>query len=330
MQLLDRYLAAVARNLPARQAADIAAELKDNLLSEIEEKEAGLGRKLTDKELERLLIDFGHPLSVAARYGKPRQLIGPEVFPFFLATLRAVFGFVAAIVVVGAVIRIASGDTLVHIGQDLARIWPQLFTVFGVVVLVFAVMDRASKGQMKLKWSPRTLPPPKSRDRKPFQIVSEMTMSALFLLWWTGVVQFHALVPIPAFVHIHLAHVWAGLFWPILAYYSAEIAINALELARPAWVRLNAGLNVLKGVGGCAILAVLLEAGHWIDVNAEVSAFALNQMRHGFDRGMQVGMTITLIVLVGKAAWDLWRLIRGRPGDGRANGAASPAGAVLA
>ena len=47
MQLLDRYLAAVARNLPAKQAADIAAELRENLLSEIEEKQATLGRPLT-------------------------------------------------------------------------------------------------------------------------------------------------------------------------------------------------------------------------------------------------------------------------------------------
>jgi hypothetical protein len=170
---------------------------------------------------------------------------------------------------------------------------------------------------MKLKWSPRTLPaPPRAPGRKPPQIVTETVMGAVFLLWWTGVIQFRALVPIPPFVHVHLAHVWAGLFWPVLAYSSAEIVINGLELARPGWVRPNAGLSLLKDIFGCALLMYLLRAGHWIDVNAKVAPHALAQMRHGFDKGMQVGMTITLLVLVAKALAEAWRLVRAGGSDG--------------
>ena len=69
MQVLDRYLAAIARHLPKAEAADIIAELRENLLSEIEEKEAELGRPLGAKELDALLTAFGHPLALAARYG---------------------------------------------------------------------------------------------------------------------------------------------------------------------------------------------------------------------------------------------------------------------
>ena len=313
MQVLDRYLAAVARNLPKAQAADITAELRDNLLSEIEEKEAGLGRKLNAKELDALLIGFGHPLSVAARYRKTRYLIGPEIYPFWVATLRVVFGVVAALVAVGLVIRIASGDASAErIASGLAGVWSFAFVVFGVITLVFAVMEWAGKGRMKLAWSPCQLPPPRTPGRKPIQIVSEMVAGALVILWWTGVVQFAALVPIPPFVHIHLAHVWSGLFWPILAYWSVEVAINGLELARPSWTRLNAGLSAAKNIAGCVILVRLLQAGHWIDVNASVSPYALDQMRHGFDRGMQIGMTITGLVIAAKAASDLWRLVRPR------------------
>ena len=313
MQVLDRYLAAVARNLPKAQAADIAAELRDNLLSEIEEKEAVLGRKLSAKELDALLIGFGHPLTVAARYRKTRYLIGPEIYPFWVATLRVVFGILAALVAVGLVIRIASGDASPErVVAGLAGVWSFAFVVFGVLTLVFAVMEWAGKGRMKLAWSPRQLPPPRTPGRKPIQIVSEMVAGALVILWWTGVVQFAALVPIPPFVHIHLAHVWSGLFWPILAYWSVEVAINGLELARPHWTRLNAGLSAAKNIAGCVILVRLLQAGHWIDVNASVSPYALDQMRHGFDRGMQIGMTITGLVIAAKAASDLWRLVRPR------------------
>ena len=42
MDLLDRYLAAVAALLPKAQREDIAAELRDILLTQMEEKEAEL------------------------------------------------------------------------------------------------------------------------------------------------------------------------------------------------------------------------------------------------------------------------------------------------
>ena len=82
MDLIERYLAAAARNLPGQLAADITAELRDVLLSRVEEQEATLGRPIDRAELEKILIDFGHPLVVAGRYRKVQHLIGPAVFPF--------------------------------------------------------------------------------------------------------------------------------------------------------------------------------------------------------------------------------------------------------
>ena len=51
MDLIERYLAAIGRQLPAKPAADIEAELRDVLLSRVEEQEADLGRPLTEAEL---------------------------------------------------------------------------------------------------------------------------------------------------------------------------------------------------------------------------------------------------------------------------------------
>lgn len=315
MQLLDRYLAAIARRLPRDQADDITAELRDNLLSEIEEKEAELGRKLKPKELDGLLKAFGHPLAVAARYGKARYLIGPELYPFWFATLRVVLGIVLAVAVVGLVVAAASGELQSQqLERGLAQIWPLALAVFGGVTLTFAVMERAWNGRMKLNWSPRQLPHvsyPRAPGRKPVEILSQMVADVVVILWWTGLIRFRDFVPIPPSIQVHLAAAWAALFWPILAYNVAELAIGALELARPGWVRINATLSLAKGLGGCAIAAVLLQAGHWIDVNAPAPAHALQSMRHGFDRGMQLGLIATLVVLAAKALWDGWRLLQG-------------------
>ena len=102
MNLLDRYLAAVAALLPKAQREDIVAELRDLLLNRIEEKEEAKGAPLTDKEREAVLKDFGHPLAVAGRYGPQQSLIGPTLYPFYVFALKIALAVAAAISIIPA------------------------------------------------------------------------------------------------------------------------------------------------------------------------------------------------------------------------------------
>ena len=81
MELLDRYLQAVKKYLPARRQDDIIAELRANMESQIEDKESELGRPLTQGEMEDLLRKMGSPVIVASRYQPQQYLIGPALFP---------------------------------------------------------------------------------------------------------------------------------------------------------------------------------------------------------------------------------------------------------
>jgi len=65
MELIDRYLQAVKFWLPKAQKQDIIAELSEDIRSQVEEKEAELGRKLNDAEVEAILIQRGSPIVVA-------------------------------------------------------------------------------------------------------------------------------------------------------------------------------------------------------------------------------------------------------------------------
>ncbi|HEX3406116.1 MAG TPA: hypothetical protein VHS81_02665, partial [Caulobacteraceae bacterium] len=87
MDLIDRYLESVRLLLPLEQRDDIAAELRDILMTRREEKAEALGRDLTRQEDEALLKEFGHPLAVAGRYGPQQYLIGPELYPIFMFVL---------------------------------------------------------------------------------------------------------------------------------------------------------------------------------------------------------------------------------------------------
>ena len=79
MDLLERYLAAVARQLPDAQKADVTAELRDLLMSQIEEKEAALRRPLDREELEALFEHRVHlflHVKTDERWAERRDLYG--------------------------------------------------------------------------------------------------------------------------------------------------------------------------------------------------------------------------------------------------------------
>ena len=55
MDWMERYLQAVKFALPKSQQEDITRELRDSILSQIEERESALGRALTEDEQLALL-----------------------------------------------------------------------------------------------------------------------------------------------------------------------------------------------------------------------------------------------------------------------------------
>ena len=67
--LVDSYIADVVRHLPRAQRADVAAELRSLIDDELAER----GRD----GAKDLLVGFGRPAQVAARYGPPLTIIDP-------------------------------------------------------------------------------------------------------------------------------------------------------------------------------------------------------------------------------------------------------------
>jgi hypothetical protein len=120
MDLIDRYLNAVAAQLPQDERTDIIAELRDLILSRFEAREEELGRTLTEDEQEAILREIGHPLVVAARYRKgPDSLVGPELFPYWLFGVKAGLMVLAAVFALTLFIRMISGSD--NFGQDIAQ-----------------------------------------------------------------------------------------------------------------------------------------------------------------------------------------------------------------
>lgn len=314
MDLIERYLAAVGRQLPAKQAGDIQAELRDVLLTRVEEQEERLGRPLTKAELEALLVDYGHPLLVAGRYRRVQHLIGPEVFPFWWAGMKLTLGVTAGVFLVLAILGVAAQSPT----QDFRRFAPSvgsaLCIAFTSVTLTAVAVERYVSPRLLLKWRPSRLPPPHRRGPSPFERTAEIGASVVFILWWLGVISFRNWLPAPHFLRVDLAPVWAEYKWWVVAYMLAVIGVNLIAQFRPGAVRLNGWLGIARHASGAAILVGVLQAGHWLDISGSaIPAHAMAIAQHNFDKGMYAGIVATIAFMLARAGLEAWRMWRDTP-----------------
>ena len=189
MTLLDRYVDAVRVALPKKNADDVAAEIRDELQSQIEEREASLGRALTEEEEAQILRAYGHPRAVAARYSDVPYLIGPALLPFYWAA----FSTVATIVVALELLAGIGSAIVAHNGQlffdALGNAIESAAWIFTIVTLVFAVAERSPRvADLRLvrlarDWDPRDLPSAPALPRvSRFSALSEFIANGLALL----------------------------------------------------------------------------------------------------------------------------------------------------
>lgn len=313
--LLERYLAAVTRALPAAQRADIVAELRDELLTKVELREEAAGRPLDRDEMEAVLLEFGNPLIVAGRYRQVQHLVGPEIFPLWWAALKVTLAIVAAIYVVATVVGLAFVGGSLPAEAELPDLMGALVTTFGAVTLAAVVIERLNLQRFVYRWRPRQLPAVAAKTKSLFERMVELAMSLVFVLWWTGAIHFRDWIPSFGALVVRMAPVWAAYFWPILLYSVYEIVMHLVALARPGAARLNAGLALVRVLAGTVIVADLVRgADRLLTVSSSaLSPEALAKAQAGFDSGMRLGLAATVaifVILDVVEAWRLWQAMR--------------------
>lgn len=273
MTLLDRYLRAVAAQLPKASREDIVAELRDLLLNRFEAKEEELGRPLTDAEQEAILREFGHPLSVAGRYGAgPGHVVGPELYPYWLFAVKVGLVAVVGFTVLATVFQLAFGG--LDISQAFGRIISNSvqggIALVGVATIAGFILERHPERPAFLKeWRVQDLHlfelgaldtealerqfkgaqadgPRKHRHVRidtgspaANALAGAMAFTVL-LLWWTGLLPIADLRPGAGswvFDGVDYGAILTSIvevaFWPILAYLGCRIALELYRAWRP-------------------------------------------------------------------------------------------------
>ena len=166
MNLIDLYAREVGYNLPERMKADIEKEIRSLIEDNLEDESQKTGRPIDEEMKVEILKRLGPPAKVAASYLPPRYLIGPELYPHFLTTLKIVLVVVAIVSTIGVGASLGanpeiSNNVIEIISRLFTEILSSLVTAAGSVVLIFAIIQIAVPNLKltvkEMKWDPRAL-----------------------------------------------------------------------------------------------------------------------------------------------------------------------------
>lgn len=309
MDLVNRYVHAVKRHLPAAQQEDVANELTDDILSKIKDREVELDRPLDEAEQAAVLKEYGHPYLFAMRYRPQQHLIGPAVFPFYWTTLKVTLAVAFAVHVVVVVAANIGQNEPQRILPSLGLLSVAIHTFFWVT-LAFAAID-FSRARLRMldRWSPHSLPrvADRSAGRKRATLLAELVGGVLFLAWWLAAPRYPFLILGPAASFLTLSPAWHRVYLAAAmpGVVSILTAVALLASSPQAWLAKWRPLLVnLATLGG---LTVLMKAG---DLVVPIAETVNRGMVDAVNNGIMVVLAIISIVTVGQTVYEVIRLVR--------------------
>jgi hypothetical protein len=320
MEILDRYLQAVKFWLPGSQH-DVVAELRDDIRSEVEERETALGRGLNESEWERLLKQRGRPLLVAEKYLPQRSLIGPVLFPAYWFVLKIVlFCYLVPWIAVWIALVVWSPQYRAqHLGvaalKDLFVLWMNGWVAFTIPTIVFAVLERVKRQDWLINdWTPRRLPPVRDTQRIPRANSGfEFVFGVIFGIWWLKILWTLTVFEAGG-LKITLSPGWHKFFWPFLLLGMVNSTLSAVNFARPYWTRLRRSIRAVANFATAIVL--LLVVNGFTPIMAEGSAIPSDKaaaVAWAVNFGLTVSFAVAIVVCLGLAVVDAWRAFRIEP-----------------
>lgn len=143
--LIERYLYAITRRLPAAQRADVAEELRTLISDMLDERCAGL--LPTSKDIRVVLTELGTPGEMVRKYrdGEGECLIGQPYYTQYLYVLKIVLACVTGGMLIAGALSLATGtaeDIVLRILEGFSSWVMALAFAFSFVTVLFAFFSR--------------------------------------------------------------------------------------------------------------------------------------------------------------------------------------------
>lgn len=211
MEMINRYIYAVTKDLPEKQREDISKEFK-SLIEDMLEEYNGAGSY--EEKVNKVLTSLGDPEILANNYrGSERYLIGPKNFDSYIMLLKIVFSAVFIGISISTAIGgifTPGGKVIQTVIQYVASLFAAVSQAFAWVTISFAIAEYYQAPALNLKsttegWSLANLPhePVKEAKIPRIESIVGIVFSSIFISIIYFNPQFIAVyVPTPAGINI--------------------------------------------------------------------------------------------------------------------------------
>lgn len=306
MQLVESYVIEVCRFVPKEQRDDIARDLREAIAEEVYELAESRGEEPNDDDVRRVLRGFGHPLKVAGRYQPQKYLIGPEIYPAMMQTMRVVLTFAVVIQVIAILLLGYSQDW--QIGPW-TLFWMTFELVVWIVVAIVAVFIAIEYSGEKFgwyeDWSPDRLSLDASGTVSRSDAVTNIVSEGFFLLWWNSVVVLQNFLPDDVF-DLTLAPIWDVYFWPLNILFAGLFVLHVYTLMTGIWRRWSLLTEVFFNTALVGLGLVLIMGGELVSVGGQLAT------DHSL---VQTNVRIAILIIMGLTIWDIWIALKNLRGQ---------------
>lgn len=324
MELLDRYLEAVRKQLPWERQDDIIAELRANLEAQLEDRQEELGHNLTPEEAKAWVGQLPAPAIMAGRYRRQQYLIGPGLFPIYSLILRIVTFWVFIVTIIVNTVRLFTQPwSASAVPGAIVNVVFVVLLNAAIITVIFAVLEYAALHHPEWvpqiapyvsKWDLNALPPigpVKGGRRKTFaHAIADLVGHVVLLCWLLLLPKYPVLILGPgAFVvnalPFALAPICVDFYWAVVALNVLQIVWKAVDLGTGAW-RGEQRIKhfAIKLMGMIPLIIALMAPGKtWIVLKDPAADFVkygaqLAQINEAIFVGLRIVLAIAVITFV--------------------------------
>ncbi len=172
MELIDRYIAEVGKDLPCKNRLDLEAEILSAIEDMLTERCQKTGKPVDEEMIVEVLKEYGAPRKVAASYQPEHCVIEPHIMQSFLTVIKVILPIVAAIALVRlgvslGQIELTFENVFEAVFLGIADFLGTAFAALGSILVLFVIVRRFLP-EFKVKeegWNPHNLPPVTARNR---------------------------------------------------------------------------------------------------------------------------------------------------------------------
>lgn len=311
MELLNRYIAAVQRELPSTMQEEVGRDIRHHLLDELEARTQG---KDSPEMLVDLLQQWGPPSALAQRYAPKKPLIAEAFTQQYKMTLTAILVvlLIAQIVVTTLGWLETSMNPLRWLITLALSYMEPACIAFTVVTLSFMAASSdaliSNTSERNAAWSPNDLPPVTLLKISGDEIITNLVTYTFLLVVIVfpyighGVEGQHAGVTLTASARHILT--WSS------ALFMAGFLFTLLQLYVGYWTAKLQATNIALNVGFIVVLVTLLLSGDVFELTSADPA--ANDWHTMLIDGVHRGLWFVLLFPAYELVRDARRLVANR------------------